>query len=142
MTSRKETREKCQNTKPETVGVYYQGQALHEWKRGKKVWTAPDHFMLAVDAVELFRTGTATFIRHSTCVIRFDLYEPQPPEMEIIKCDRDGEIRIERPRLFRSRGKLRDMSASPGERLMDRFVDSTCFDSRDREAEEAVGSWA
>jgi hypothetical protein len=135
-------REKCRKQQaPETVGVYYQGQSLHIWKRGEKVWAAPDHFMLAVEAVELYRTGAATFIRHSTCIIRFDLHAPMK-DTEIVKCDRTGSVTVERERIHRSRGKLRDVSASPGERLMNRFVDSTCFDSGDRIAEEAINSWA
>lgn len=142
MTSRLKMREKCRNQQaPATVGVYYQGQRLHEWKRGKKVWAAPDHFMLAVEAVELYQTGAAAFIRHSTCIIRFDLHAPMK-DMEMVKCDRTGSVMVERERIYRSRGKLRDMSASPGERLMDRFVDSTCFDARDILAEDAINSWA
>lgn len=140
MTSRKNLREKC--PKPETVGVYYQGQELYEFKRGKRVWAAPDHFMPAGEAVDLFRAGTATFIRHSTCVIRFDLTGPQPQETEVIKCDAAGTVTYTRPKIYRSRSGLRDVSASPGERLMDRFVDVVCFDNRDREAVAAVEGWA
>jgi hypothetical protein len=119
MTLRPTSRQRC--AKPETVGVYYQGQTLTLYRRGKKQWTEPDHFMPAEEAIKLFHEHKATFIRRATCIIRFDVTSPK-----------------ERKTYHFGAWKIRDVSSSPGERLMDRYVDATHFRTRDALAVAAI----